>query len=209
MAAHIEQDSQFFTRRGVVVGAILLLHLFILWALVTGLASRAIEALAPPVQAVFTPEDVKNTPPPPPPPPTFERPPVEIPPTDTIVEVPQAVATTAITNVTTKPVAAAVVAHAVSRTAAGPGKGFPNSEDFYPPASKRLEEQGMAVVNVCVGPDGRLTAAPTLDKTSGFPHLDEAAIKLTTSATGKYKPATEDGKPVASCNKLGIRFQIR
>ena len=209
MAAYIEQDSQFFTRRGVVVGAILLLHLFILWALVTGLASRAIEALAPPVQAVFTPEDVKNTPPPPPPPPTFERPPVEIPPTDTIVEVPQAVQTTAITNVTTKPVAAPVAAHAVSRTAAGPGKGFPNSEEFYPPASKRLEEQGMAVINVCVGPDGKLTGAPTLDKTSGFPHLDEAAIKLTTSASGKYKPATEDGKPVASCNKLGIRFQIR
>ncbi len=209
MAAYIEQDSQFFTRRGVVVGAILLLHLFILWALVTGLASRAIEAIAPPVQAVFQPEEVKNTPPPPPPPPTFERPPVEIPPTDTIVEVPVAAATTAISNVTTKPVAAAVVAHAVARTPAGPGKGFPNSEEFYPPASKRLEEQGMAVINVCVGPDGKLTGAPTLDKTSGFPHLDEAAIKLTTSASGKYKPATEDGKPVASCNKLGIRFQIR
>jgi periplasmic protein TonB len=210
MAAHIEQDSQFFTRRGVVVGAILLLHLFILWALVTGLASRAIEALAPPVQAVFTPEDVKNTPPPPPPPPTFERPPVEIPPTDTIVEVPQAVASTAITNTTTQHVAPAPVApHAVTRTAAGPGRGFPNSEEYYPPASKRLEEQGMAVINVCVGPDGRLTAAPTLDRTSGFPHLDEAAIKLTTAASGKYKPATEDGKPVASCNKLGIRFQIR
>jgi TonB family protein len=67
----------------------------------------------------------------------------------------------------------------------------------------------MAVIAVCVGPDGKLTAAPTLDKTSGFPHLDEAAIKLTTAASGKYKPATEDGKPIASCNKLGIRFQIR
>ena len=192
-----------------VVGAILLLHLLILWALVTGLASRAIEALAPPVQAVFQPEDVKNTPPPPPPPPTFERPPVEIPPTDTIVECRQAVATTAISNTTTQHVAPAAVAHAVNRTAARPGKGFPNSEDYYPPASRRLEEQGMAVVNVCVGPDGKLTGAPTLDKTSGFPHLDEAAIKLATAASGKYKPATEDGKPVASCNKLGIRFKIQ
>jgi protein TonB len=209
MAAYIEQDSQFFTRRGVVVGAILLLHLFILWALVTGLASRAIEAIAPPVQAVFQPEEVKNTPPPPPPPPTFERPPVEIPPTDTIVEVPVAVATTAISNVTTKPVAAAVVAHAIARTRVTTGKNFPHSEDYYPPASKRLEEQGMSVINVCVGPDGKLTAPPTLDKTSGFPHLDEAAIKLTTAATGQYKPATEDGKPIAACEKLGIRFQIR
>ncbi len=98
MAAYIEQDSGFFTRRGIVVGAILLLHLFIVWALVTGLARRAIEVIAPPVQAVFQPEDVKNTPPPPPPPPTFERPPVEIPPTDTIVEAPVAAVTTAISE---------------------------------------------------------------------------------------------------------------
>src|SRR5262252_6241515 len=126
MAAYIEQDSGFFTRRGLVVAAIILLHLFILWALVSGLAHHMIEAIAPPVQAVFQPEEVKNTPPPPPPPPTFERPPVEIPPTDTIVEVPVAAATTAISNTTTQHVAAPVAAHAVSRTAAGPGKGFPN-----------------------------------------------------------------------------------
>lgn len=210
MAAYIEQDSGFFTRRGLVVGAILLLHLFIVWALVTGLAHHMIEAIAPPVQAVFQPEDVKNTPPPPPPPPTFERPPVEIPPTDTIVEAPVAAVTTAISNTTTQHVAAApVAAHTISRTPPGPGKGFPNSEEFYPPASKRLEEQGMAVVTVCVGPDGKLTAAPTIEKTSGFPHLDEAAIKLTTSASGKYNPPKEDGKPVSGCGKLGIRFQIK
>jgi periplasmic protein TonB len=209
MAAHIEQDSQFFTRRGVVVGAILLLHLFILWALVTGLASRAIEALAPPVQAVFQPEDVKNTPPPPPPPPTFERPPVEIPPTDTIVEVPQAVATTAISNTTTHPVAAAAVAKAVARTPAGTGKNFPPSDEYYPPASQRLEEQGVAVVNICVGPDNRLTAPTSIEKTSGFPRLDEAALKYTNAASGKYKAATEDGKPIPSCFKLAIRFQLK
>lgn len=210
MAAYIEQDSGFFTRRGLVVGAILLLHLFIIWALVTGLAHHMIEAIAPPVQAVFQPEEVKNTPPPPPPPPTFERPPVEIPPTDTIVEAPVAAVTTAISNTTTQHVAAAPAApKAVSRKALAVGKNFPNSEDFYPPASKRLEEQGMAVVSVCVGPDGKLTGAPTIDKTSGFPHLDEAAIKLTTSASGKYNAPTEDGKAVAGCGKLGIRFQIR
>ena len=210
MAAHIEQDSQFFTRRGVVVGAILLLHLLILWALVTGLASRALEAIAPPVQAVFQPEDVKNTPPPPPPPPTFERPPVEIPPTDTIVEAAPAVNTTAISNVTTQHVAVApVAAKAVSRTNWAQDKNFPHSEDFYPPASKRLEEQGSSAVAVCIGTDGRLTGPPTLDKTSGFPHLDEGALKLATAASGHFIPPKEDGKPVASCFKFLVRFQIK
>src|SRR5579863_8217260 len=197
MAAHLEEDAGFFTRRGVVVAAILALHVFIAWALATGLARKAIEVLAPPIQTVIETEEHKDAPPPPPPPPQFERPPVEIPPTDTVVEVPVAAATTAISNTTTQHVAAApVAAKAAVKTAAGPGKGFPNSEDYYPPASKRLEEQGVAVVAVCVGPDGKLTEAPTIATSSGSPRLDEGAIKLTTAASGKYKPATEDGKPI-------------
>ena len=88
MAAHLEDTSGFFTRRGVVVGAILALHVFIAWALATGLARRAIEVIAPPIQTVIETEEHKDAPPPPPPPPQFERPPVEIPPTDTVVEMP-------------------------------------------------------------------------------------------------------------------------
>jgi protein TonB len=86
MAAHLEADSGFFTRRGIVVAAILALHVFIAWALASGLARRAIEIIAPPIQTVIETETHKEAPPPPPPPPTFERPPVEIPPSDTIVE---------------------------------------------------------------------------------------------------------------------------
>jgi len=210
MAAYLEQDSGFLTRRGLVLVAIILLHLFIFWALASGLARRAVELIAPPIQTVIETETHKDTPPPPPPPPTFERPPVEIPPTDTIVEMPVAATTTAITNVTTQHVAPAPPAPKPSvRTAVGPGKGFPNSDEYYPPASRRLEEQGMAVVNVCVGPDGKLTEAPTLAQTSGSPRLDEGALKLAQAASGHYKPATEDGKALTACNKIGIRFQMR
>ena len=209
MSAYIEQDSQFLTRRGIVVGAILALHVFIAWALATGLAHKMVEALAPPIQTVIQEEIKTQDAPPPPPPPQFERPPVEIPPTDTVIELPVAqAATTAITNTTTQHVAAPVVAHAVVRTPIQPGKGFPNSEEFYPPASRRLEEQGMSVIKVCVGPDGKLTGTPTIEKSSGSPRLDEGAIKLATFASGKYNPAKEDGKPVASCQALGIRFQL-
>src|SRR6202042_615320 len=108
MAAYVH-DTQFFTRRTMVLFAILLLHVFIAWALATGLARKAIEVLAPPIQTVIETEEHKDAPPPPPPPPQFERPPVEIPPTDTVVEVPTAATTTAITNTTTQHVAAAPV----------------------------------------------------------------------------------------------------
>src|ERR1700722_14272599 len=99
--AALEETSGFFTRRGLVVGAILLLHVFIAWALATGLARKAIEVLAPPIQTVIETETHKDAPPPPPPPPQFERPPVEIPPTDTVVEVPVAAVTTARSKNTT------------------------------------------------------------------------------------------------------------
>jgi hypothetical protein len=72
---------------------------------------------------------------------------VEIPPSDTIVEIPAAVTTTAISNTTTKPVAAPAAVHQGVRTAPKIGKGFPNTEDFYPAASKRLNEEGSPTVH--------------------------------------------------------------
>src|SRR5215470_13643797 len=101
MAAYVH-DTSFFTTRTTVLFAILLLHVFIAWALATGLARKAIEVLAPPIQTVIEQETKHEAPPPPPPPPTFERPPVEIPPTDTIVELPVVQQTTAISNTTTQ-----------------------------------------------------------------------------------------------------------
>jgi periplasmic protein TonB len=210
MAAYIEQDSGFFTRRGVVVGAILLLHLVIVWALVTGLANRAIEAIAPPVKAVFQPEDIKNTPPPPPPPPTFERPPVEIPPTDTIVEAPVAVATTAISNTTTQHVAAAPAAKVGPKPTAPKidQTRFPHSEDYYPAASKRLEEQGAPVVHTCIAAKGGLSQPPTISTSSGSPRLDEGAINLVKAGARYIAPGTEEGKPVDMCFDFRVKFTM-
>ena len=207
----LEHDSQFLTRRGAVLIVIVALHIFIFWALATGLARKAIEVLAPPIQTDIVQEEQKKFEPPPPPPPTFEKPPVEVPPPDVTIDMPvETTQSTAITNVTTKHVEAAPAPKAPGvKTPAGPGKGFPNSEDYYPQASKRLGEEGMAVVGVCVDPSGKLTGAPTIAKSSGSARLDEGALKLATAASGRYKPATEDGKPVSACNSIGIRFQLR
>jgi protein TonB len=207
MAAYLEQDSGFFTRRGLVLLAIILLHLFIFWALATGLARRAIEVIAPPIQTVIETETHKDAPPPPPPPPTFERPPVEIPPTDTIVEMPVAVTTTAISNTTTQHVAP-VVAKPVNKTAPKIGKGFPNSEDFYPAASKRLGEEGSPTVHVCIGAGGKLTEEPKISGTSGSARLDEGAIALVKAGARYIQPGTEDGKPIDSCFDFRIKFQM-
>lgn len=208
MAAHLEEDAGFFTRRGIVVGAILALHVFIAWALATGLARRAIEIIAPPIQTVIETETHKEAPPPPPPPPTFERPPVEIPPSDTVIEIPQAVATTAISNVTTQHVAAPPPpAHQGVRVPARTGKNFPNTEDYYPAASKRLNEEGSAIVHVCVGPTAKLTETPTIQTSSGSPRLDEGAINL--AKAGRYTNGSEDGKPITDCFSFRVTFKMQ
>ena len=213
MAAYV-QDSNFFTRRTIVLFAIVGLHVFIAWALATGLARRAIELVAPPIQTEVVEEVQKKDEPPPPPPPQMERPPVEIPPPDVAIEVPQETQTTAIVDVTDKPVPKAPppppppVAKKV-QVAPKPGKGFPSSEDHYPPASKRLGEEGSANIHVCVGPNGKLTEDPTLAQTSGSARLDDGALKLAKAASGHYTPGTEDGQPAAMCTVFKIKFELR
>jgi periplasmic protein TonB len=203
-------DTNFFTTRTTVLFVIIALHLFIGWALATGLARKAIEVLAPPIQTDIVQEEQKKVEPPPPPPPEFQKPPVEVPPPDVTVELPvETQQSTAITNVTTKHVEAPRPAAPTTRTPVGPGKGFPATEDYYPQASRRLEEQGVVVVNVCVDPSGKLTGEPSVDKSSGSPRLDEGGVKLAKAGSGHYKAATEDGKAVPGCGKFAIRFQLR
>jgi protein TonB len=211
MAAYVH-DSQFFTRRTVVLFAIVGLHVFIAWALATGLAKRAIELVAPPLQTTVVDEVVKRDEPPPPPPPQLERPPVEVPPPDVAIEVPIEPQSTAIVDTTDKPVVRPpppVATHQAVIVGGGPGKNFPSTDDYYPSASARLGESGTATVHVCTDPKGKLTEDPKISETSGTARLDEGALKLAKAASGRYKPATSDGNPIAACFGFRIKFQLR
>jgi protein TonB len=197
------------TRRGAVLVAIIALHVFIGWALATGLARRAIEVLAPPIQTTIVEETKKEEAPPPPPPPQFERPPVEVPPPDVTINVPVEETTTAI-RVTPNVVRAPPVAAPVRRTNPTVNtKNFPNCDDYYPDASRRLEETGTVTVHSCVGVDGRLTEDPSVVKSSGFPRLDAAGLRCAKAGSGKYTPATEDGKATPGCVSFNIRFVVK
>ncbi|HXY75357.1 MAG TPA: energy transducer TonB [Steroidobacteraceae bacterium] len=206
-------DSQFMTRRTIVLAAIIALHVFIAWALATGLARRAMEVIAPPIQTEIVQEETKKAEPPPPPPPTFEKPPVEVPPPEVTIDLPQETSqTTAITAVVTKAPVAVAKAAVAAAAAHILLKGFPNSDDYYPPASKRLGEEGSPVVHVCVNAQGKLTAGtPSIKQTSGSSRLDDGAINLAKAGQGHYAPGTgTDGKPVdESCFDFKVKFQLR
>jgi len=82
----------------------------------------------------------------------------------------------------------------------------PATDEYYPPSSRRAEEQGVTTVKACVGPDGRTTGTSTVAKSSGFPKLDEAAVKWASRA--RWTAGTEDGKPIEMCSQFNVRFQI-
>lgn len=106
------------------------------------------------------------------------------------------------------PLPPAAPPHVVKQVAGGPGAGFPDTADFYPSQSIRMEEEGISAVRVCVDPKGRLTSDPTTVKSSGSARLDEGALRLARAGSGHYRATTEDGQPVSSCYSLGIRFQL-
>jgi TonB family protein len=68
---------------------------------------------------------------------------------------------------------------------------------------------GSVVVQVCVDTKGYLTEEPTVVASSGQNQLDEGAIKLAKSGSGKYIPPTKDGKAVPGCIKFRVKFDLK
>ena len=205
-------DNQWATRRSIVFVGIIVFHILLYWGVKSGFVGKALEAVAPPIETEIIEEAVDDNTPPPPPPPEMERPPVEVPPPVVDISIPVDAATsTAVTNVTTErqpPPPAPVVATAVVRVAPklNPRSQQPDSEEYYPPSSKRLGEVGNVVVKSCIGDNGRLTEA-TVETPSGVARLDEAALKYARAL--RYVAGTENGRPVASCFSFRVRFQLK
>jgi len=209
MAAYAH-DSSFFTRRGLVFVVIVAAHVLLGWGLANGLARKVVEVIAPPIQTDIIEEVQEREEPPPPPPPEFERPPVEVPPPEVAIEIPiDTSQSTAITDVTDKPVPMAPPPPPPPRKVvkAKMGRNFPNSEDYYPAASKRLGEEGSITVKVCVGPNGKLAGEPEIQQSSGSARLDEGALKL--AKAGRYVAGTVDGVPTTDCFPFRVKFELR
>lgn len=207
MAAYARHDASFFSGRAIFFIAIAAFHVLLLFLFESGLATRVINAVAPPIETNIVQDVQKRDLPPPPPPPKMERPPVEVPPPDVVISLPAEPTSTAITNVTTKHVEAPPppAPKPVVRTNPVPVKS-PNPQDYYPPTSIRMNETGTAIIRVCWGLDGKVTAKPTVDKSSGSSRLDDAATRLGLQVV--MKPGTVDGKPQEGCAPLPVKFTL-
>lgn len=211
MSAYTVHDSSFFTRRALVLVVAVGVQVLGFLGLMYGLQNQQILVAPQPIQTNIVQQVQKHEAPPPPPPPKMERPPVEVPPPEVQITVPTQTNSTAITDVTSKHVAPpppkpAPVHRVVYRAPSLNLRESPSTDDYYPPVSRRLNEQGTTTVHVCPGPDGRVEGQPTVVKSSGSSRLDAAAIRWATHA--RFNPGTADGKPIKYCVSFNVVFQL-
>jgi len=202
-------DLSRFSRRTVALIAIVCLHAGIFYLYLNGFRPSAVVDRVPPISAGFL--RVTHRPDRPATLPAAKLTPISAPvappnfPLDLPIEP---------TSITAPHARAPAVSFLPARqpihlVAGGPGAGFPNTEDYYPPAARRLGEQGAAVVRVCVDARGQLTAAPTVLESSGLARIDAGALRLATAGSGHYRPTTENGRPVSACYPFLIRFRLQ
>jgi protein TonB len=209
-----------------VVTAVVLLHLLGLWGLQVGLLHRAVEWVVP-VMAVSEAAFV-SPPEPAPRPPAPSRPPSVLPRTavqpapavapDGPVAVavnpaPLAVAPVAATSPPPSPMPARPAGPVNAAQAPSPPVALPstqadylnNPKPAYPALSRRLGEQGRAVVRVLIGADG-LPQKAELQTSSGFERLDRAAQE--TVMRWRYVPGKRGDVPEAMWFNVPINFVL-
>lgn len=80
-----------------------------------------------------------------------------------------------------------------------------NPAPRYPVIAFRQKAQGTVIVRAEVLPDGK-SGQVVLHQSSGFKSLDDAAVQ--TVKTWRFRPATEDGKPVKQWVNIPITFSL-
>ena len=79
-------------------------------------------------------------------------------------------------------------------------------EPIYPPASRRMDEQGAVRLRVLVDERGRPREVQVAES-SGFPRLDEAAVSAV--RRWHFAPATRASQAVSAWTHVRVVFQLR
>ena len=213
------------SRNATIALSVVLLHVGFIYALYSGLLTRAVELVVPVMalaQLIEAPVPKVALPPPPPPalPPQVKKPVTKVP--TAVAPLPLAITDpTPVPNAPTgstvpqpapapiaTPVAAApVAAPAVTQKIEAPilDASYTANEDVFrkPTLSMRNRESGTILLGVGVGINGFATSV-SLIKSSGFPRLDEAAIQGARKL--KFKPATRSGVPIEMLYTLPVTY---
>lgn len=197
------------------IAFVILLHVLIVYALLTGLARKVVEVIKQPIETKIIeevkPPPPKDLPPPPPPPKMVAPPPPFIPPPEVQIQQPPPQNTiAAVSNIKPEnPVMPqpqpqpAKPAESVRVPAVVDARACQKPE--YPRKSVRNEEQGTVTLQFLIGLDGRVVDS-RIEKSSGFKDLDNAARAALSLC--KFKPGTVDGKPEQSWTKMTYVWKL-
>ncbi|WP_159981195.1 MULTISPECIES: TonB family protein [unclassified Novosphingobium] len=216
-------DQQMSTNKIVALVIVALIHVFVGYALVTGLAYKAAQQVIKKVTTVDIKEDKpKEEEPPPPPPEQPDTPPPPIvapPPPINIAPAPPQV----VTVQTPPPAPPPMIQTAPPIQAAPPPPPGPSKargvrpkgqagwagriQSNYPTRAAREEREGRVGVRVQIGADGRVSAC-SVSSSSGSPDLDEAACDGMTRYA-RFDPALDDGgNPISSNYSTAIVYKL-
>jgi protein TonB len=188
-----------------------LLHVFLGYAFISGLALRVVKVVTGPLETFEVEEPTVEEEPPPPPPEMEEIPPY-VPPPEVVVET-AAPPPPPITVQREVPRPAPVVV--APPKPAGPTQGAVAqgnrsriTTDDYPQASIRAEEEGLTVVRYTVDVNGRvIDGSCTTVQSSGHRRLDEQTCRVI-ERRFRFKPALKNGQPVQSTETQSVRWQL-
>lgn len=194
------------------------LHVFMAYAFVSGLAIKAVKVITGPLETVniedTAPPDEDDTPPPPPP--KLEEIPPYVPPPDVVIEqaappAPTITTQTTIPNPTPAPPAppapvAPPAPPAPDKPATPRGNTVGISTDDYPAASRRAGEEGRTVVRVTIGTNGRVSNC-TVVQSSGFSRLDDKACDVA-MRRWRFNAAESGGQKIESTKVQPIQWRL-
>jgi protein TonB len=86
------------------------------------------------------------------------------------------------------------------------GRGNVFSNDDYPSASRRAEEEGVTRASYVVGVDGRVSQCEIV-QSSGFKRLDDATCSIITRRF-RFNSATLNGQPVGERKSMPVRWRL-
>jgi periplasmic protein TonB len=205
------------SKRMAAFALVVIIHVLFVWVLASGLGKKVVEVVLGPVETRLIEELPEDENEPPPPPPEFDTPPPYVPPPEISIDIPVDTGpSTAISNVTSeRPVAAPpppaaapkpVERQVVRTPPSTQGRGARITQPEYPPAARRAGEEGTVTLKVFVTEGGR-AGQVEVAKSSGFPKLDEAAVKEV-QRNWRFVPGKEDGKPVAMWHTFAVTFRL-
>jgi protein TonB len=204
----------------VAFSVVVLLHVLLGWAFVSGLAQRVVEVVKGPIETKII-EEQKPPPPPPenlPPPPKFAPPPPSfVPPPEVVVNPPPQQAPTITTTQTPPPAAPVHLAPAptaapVAAPVARPPQILASAceKPSYPPAAARAEATGTTRIRFTVDGQGHVSKAEIV-RSSGSSRENKLLDRTAVDALSRcqFKPGIDaSGNPVGGTTEFDYVWSL-